>query len=405
MKLSASQLLISLGLCGIATRATPTARSSTERSSTSWTTENGTKCTKFSLVVPVNATNLILEGPRVDSSFDAVTYAWDGDTWSSANATERIKGTISVNTAFNIAAQLCIPSSGGKSDILQIATHGNSFDKRYWDAEVEPENYNYIRAATNAGYSIFTYDRLSVGGSDKPDAYDIVQAPVELEILRGVTEMARSGDISRLAARQIDTVLPDFTKFVHVGHSYGSILTSGLLAKYPDLTDGSILTGFIINPHGPQYQLGVRGYQLASEAFPEEFGHLGSGYICPGAKYNLHNSFFGGGDFDPKILDYGWKIKQPSTVGEGRSAIALLGLTAHNYTKPLQFFLAEFDAPVCNGDCKEAYNLTQIRETIYPNNPVVEVHIQPKTAHGFTLHRNATGGYEEMFRFFGRNGL
>lgn len=270
---------------------------------------------------------------------------------------------------------------------------------------VEPENYSYVRAATNAGYSILTYDRLGVGDSDKPDAYDIVQAPVELEILRGVTEMARSGHISKVAQGHVDRILPNFAKFVHVGHSYGSIITSGLLATYPDLSDGCILTGFIVTPHSFEYPLGSRGYQLASEAFPDEFKHLRSGYICPGAKYNMHNSFFGGGDFDPKMLDFGWTIKQPSTVGEGRSSIALYGLPAHNYTNPLQFFLAEFDAPVCNGDCKGAYNLTHIKETIYPNTPVVEAYIQPKTAHGFTLHRNATGGYQEMFNFFGRNGL
>ena len=70
------------------------------------------------------------EGPRVDSSIDAVTYAWDADTWTHPNASARISGTIAVDETFNIAAQSCVPSSGSKSEILQIATHGNSFDSR-----------------------------------------------------------------------------------------------------------------------------------------------------------------------------------------------------------------------------------------------------------------------------------
>ena len=90
--------------------------------------------------------------------------------------------------------------------------------------------------------------------------------------------MARSGKISQLAQGRVDntavggaTVLT-FTKFVHIGHSYGSILTSGLLAKYPDLTDGCILTGYIITPHTFQYIQGARGYQFAREYDPQRFG-------------------------------------------------------------------------------------------------------------------------------------
>lgn len=81
-------------------------------------------------MVLVNATNLVVEGPRVDSNFDAVTYSWDADTWSSPNSSARVKGSIPVNDTFKIAAQLCTPSSGSKSDILQIVTHGNVFDMR-----------------------------------------------------------------------------------------------------------------------------------------------------------------------------------------------------------------------------------------------------------------------------------
>ncbi len=40
------------------------------------------------------------------------------------------------------------------------------------------------------GYSILTYDRLGTGNSAKPDVYDIIQVSVEIEILRGLTNLA-----------------------------------------------------------------------------------------------------------------------------------------------------------------------------------------------------------------------
>ena len=44
--------------------------------------------------------------------------------------------------------------------------------KRYWDIDVNPEEYSYLDAAITEGYSILTYDRLGTGQSDIPeDAY------------------------------------------------------------------------------------------------------------------------------------------------------------------------------------------------------------------------------------------
>ncbi len=46
----------------------------------------------------------------------------------------------------------------------------------YWDFTVGgSEDYSYVRAAANAGYSTFRYDRLGTGLSEKPnDAYKCV---------------------------------------------------------------------------------------------------------------------------------------------------------------------------------------------------------------------------------------
>ena len=53
----------------------------------------------------------------------------------------------------------------------------DGFD-RYWDIEIDPEDYSYVGSALRHGYSILTYDRLGTGNSTKADAYEVLQAGV-----------------------------------------------------------------------------------------------------------------------------------------------------------------------------------------------------------------------------------
>jgi hypothetical protein len=63
----------------------------------------------------------------------------------------------------------------------------------YWDAELKPEKYSYVDAALDAGYSIMIHDRLGTGLSEKPDAYEIVQGPPQIEILNQLTGLPVPG--------------------------------------------------------------------------------------------------------------------------------------------------------------------------------------------------------------------
>ena len=213
-------------------------------------------CQQFDIPVPVSATNARYDIPRVDSNIDATNYALNSDTWSSPTPPRRVIENITIADTFIINAQLCTPrspSSKNKKDVLQIATHGLVYDKRYWDSELHPETYSYVEAAVNAGYSILTYDRLGTGLSAKPDAYTVVQSPLQLEILRKLTIMARSGDLFAFAKQQKSSKpeiqqIERASKVVHVGHSFGSILTSALLSSYGNISDAAIITGYVSPP-------------------------------------------------------------------------------------------------------------------------------------------------------------
>jgi pimeloyl-ACP methyl ester carboxylesterase len=366
-------------------------------------------CKQLNIPVFATADSAIYDIPKVDNDIEATAWAiYDATRDTLHNVQNIIKNTTTSGT-FNIHAQLCVPKSSTKKHILQIATHGVHYDSRYWDSEYQPEKHSYVDATLKAGYSILTYDRLGVGQSTIPDAYTVVQAPLELEILRQLTLMARNGTLYTFAekAKPADVafqMLAKPSKVVHVGHSFGSFLTSAFIAKYGPLSDGAILTGYLLTEF-----LGNAG----STTFSVEYAATGhphydrpSGYVVA-QKNGIQNVFFAGDPktaYTPALLDYGNAIKQPVPIGEFASAFWLSGLYGPSFKAPVQYFMAEFDFYICRGDCKGLANEKSLAKT-YPHATAIDIAIQPNTGHAFPLHNNATAGFQVMFHFLAKHGL
>ncbi|KAF2627219.1 alpha/beta-hydrolase [Macroventuria anomochaeta] len=366
-------------------------------------------CVQLDIPVFATAPSAIYDIPQVNDDIEATAWAIFDATWSTPHGVQNIITNTTTSDTFNIHAQLCVPKSSGKNGVLQIATHGVHYDSRYWDSTYKPEEHSYVEATLKAGYSILTYDRLGTGQSNHPDAYNVVQAPLEMEILRQITLMARNGTLYDLAEKSQDA-LPAFnelefpSKVVHVGHSFGSFLTSAFIANYGSLTDGAIITGYLLSPY-----LGSAG----STSFSVEYAATGSpsyerpsGYVvCQ--KSGIQNIFFGGDPktaFTPELLDYAVDIKQPVPIGEFASAFWLIGNYGPSFKGPVQYLLPEFDFYICRGDCKGVANMTALAQT-YPNASAIEVAIQPNTGHALPLHNNATAGFQLIYDFLDRHGL
>ena len=208
-----------------------------------WSTHRHGSCQQFDIPITASWESAIYNVTLVDDDITATAWSIDIDTWSSPLGADRIIKNTTTTGTYKIHAQLCVPqfSSGSQSNVLQIATHGGFYDSRYWDSKLDPEEHSYVEAALRAGHSILTYDRLGVGRSDHPDAYTVVQAPLELEILRQITTMARNGTLVDSTKQPAGYGVLD--KIVHVGHSFGSFLTSAFIATYPSLSDEAIITG------------------------------------------------------------------------------------------------------------------------------------------------------------------
>jgi pimeloyl-ACP methyl ester carboxylesterase len=368
-------------------------------------------CKQFTIPVFATSESAVYDLPRVDNDIEAAYWAIHADTWSTPAGPLTVFKNTTTSGTFNIYGQLCVPKSGTKNNTLQIATHGAHYDSRYWDSKLNPENSSYVEATLKAGYSIFTYDRLGTGQSDHPDAYEVVQSPLELEILHQLTLMARNGSLNSLAEKATPAVaafnaLKTPSKVVHVGHSFGSFLTSAFIALYSNLTDGAIITGFILNQYlGTIGMVSFDAVYAATAPFPGPYNRP-SGYVV-NSKHGIQNIFFGGNistAFTPEMLDYGDYIKQPIALGELASSYEIIGLPGPNLTAPVQYMLAEHDFFICGGDCKGVANMTNLRGT-FPKASDIEVYIQPNTGHAFPLHNNASAGFQVSLDFLSRNGL
>ncbi|KAK3711998.1 hypothetical protein LTR37_009310 [Vermiconidia calcicola] len=348
---------------------------------------NQRPCINLTLPVSVTAQNAVYDVVHVDNNIDAAAFAVDSDTYSSPNSTERIIKAVPIKDTFNISAQLCVPSHGLKKESLQIATHGGGFDKRYWNVEIKPSEYSYVDACLDAGYSILTYDRLGCGNSDKPDAYTVGQLPLDLEILHGITKMARNGQLLQSATGSRSKLS---TQRRHSTRLYMS--ATALAAFSPSASSPTT--------------------EYAPQNDPELFGDFTSGYVVPGTKSAVQTGFFstrrneaaGVGGFEPELLEYGFAVRQPIAVTQLLSSSQLNLGVADQFMGPVQFMLAEFDFLSCDGDCKGAAD-PDVLQALYPNAKDIDVYIQKGTGHGLTIHRGADVGYKASLDFLVKNGL
>lgn len=224
--------------------------------------------------------------------------------------------------SYHIAATYCEPDCG-PSGTVQVLTHGIGFDRSYWDLSYNNYNYSYVKEAVDQyGYSTLTYDRLGIGQSSHGEPVNEIQAQLEIQALRALTVMLRAGTLPGV---------PKAQKVVHVGHSFGSTQTYALSGKYPELSDGIVLTGFSQNgTFVPYFALGsnfIEANQIAAlSAFP-------NGYLAPESQRGVQIDFFSPGMFDPAVLALAYATGQPVTVGE-LLTVSTATAFVNNFTGP-----------------------------------------------------------------------
>lgn len=240
-------------------------------------------------------TEILLTAPSNNS---AVTEFYVELTQANSNlGATAVGGPHTVSGTYGIYTRLCFPADPAAAEnvtTLQVLTHGGTLDHTYWD--IAP-GYSYVDAAADAGYATLAYDRLGSGLSDHPDPVQVVQLPLQIEILHVLVQRLRNTEIGGFA----------FKNVVGVGHSLGSALTQGVTVKHPKDFDALIMQGTSINPGHAFTGLASEDLQIASTQILPRFKHLADGYHTPADnQFALQFAFYRHPGYDPKseLLSY-----------------------------------------------------------------------------------------------------
>ncbi|KAL7941933.1 alpha/beta-hydrolase [Trichoderma barbatum] len=370
---------------------------------------SSSNCVELLIPVTAHANNTKFNTVKVDSNIDAVEFTLSRDRWDALTIAEISEGNIAVGGDFQISGHFCVPSNPRNDEnTLLIASHGVGFTKGVWDPTYRPDEFSFVNAALAQGYAVLAYDRLGAGLSSLPDAYNDLQVPLQGEVLRALTELALNGTIvtaSKKTGGSRSITKYTAQKVVHVGHSYGSIITNWFLARYGSLSAGAILTGFLIDNQFANLKVEIADLSYAPEHNPALFENRTSGYLAFGSLTALQADSFKKETLDPKVLSY-WNENIQSSLGVGEVLTLGTGVgdIVADFNGPLQIFVGENDFAFCAGQCTGTFDLAQLHG-LYPNVKDLDVYLQPNTGHVVQLSLNATAGYQVIFGFLSKNGL
>ena len=207
------------------------------------------------------------------------------------------------NSTLNLIQDIGIPRSNRKNTVSSttpsLKVILSSSTTVY---ELESHQSMYLSLPYPHAYSIrLTQNRVS--------GYQEPQSPTQVAILQQLTGFLRSG-------KYTGDIGGTPSKIVRVGHSFGSYISNALIATSPQLSDAAILTG-------------IAYASAASGTFVEAFGLRIARLQAPGKWPGRDNeyltwvdiaanaaTFFHGGSYDEKVIQYTEGVKQPIAAAE-----------------------------------------------------------------------------------------
>jgi alpha-beta hydrolase superfamily lysophospholipase len=143
---------------------------------------------------------------------------------------------------YQIAASFCSPKKvTEKAKTVILATHGIGQARSHWNSPFRPNDYNFVQHAVNEGYSVFFYDRLGLGSSQRVDGY-VIQINIHVAVLKELSKLVRSGDYTK--------TIGEPSKLVLQGFSFGSYITHAAIGTSPEIADAVVLTAIGLNSTG-----------------------------------------------------------------------------------------------------------------------------------------------------------
>lgn len=285
-------------------------------------------CVDFTVPMSFTFESLTPVFPKFENHYQTVAFLNAVSARNAASAPSPFGDSVNITMDVEIATRYCYPTHGDKSSVVQVLTHGIGFDHEYWNLEGPDSEYNYIKTATDAGYSTLSYDRIGSGKSTITDPYTHQQIGAEVAVLATLTTLLREGKLSKLAK----THIPTPSKVAHIGHSYGSSISETLVGAAPSLSDCVVLTGWTsFSIYGIAFAISSN-LHIAAETDPDRFGNLSKGYLTWGDELANQYSFLHYPNFDPEVLRKAEANKMPFAISEFLTAF---GTPSHAWNGPL----------------------------------------------------------------------
>lgn len=267
-------------------------------------------CIDFKVPLSFTAEHMPTTFPPFENHYESVAFLNNLTARNSAAYPSPVGEPTNISVSVTIAAQYCTPAGKSPKNV-QVLTHGIGFDHTYWDFGGSDSQYNYIKAATAAGYATLSYDRMGAGKSTIKNPYNVQQVGPETQVLTHLTTLLRNGGLSKPAGRKISVP----SKVAHVGHSYGSRITAALASTAPSLSDAIVLTGWSTDGVGqPEFAIST-DYHIANQNQKRLGGHESNGWLTWGDELANQYSFFHYPAFSPDVLAQAEKGKWPFAIG------------------------------------------------------------------------------------------
>ncbi|KAI1845676.1 hypothetical protein JX266_008287 [Neoarthrinium moseri] len=350
------------------------------------------QCQNLTIPINTSARNGVFNYAAPETNIDVTDFILNLVQPGHNLTAELLHDYATISGNYKIAATYCEPDAG-PGNTLQVLTHGIGFDRSYWDFPANNYNYSYVNQALDRGYSTFAYDRLGIGESSHGDPVNEIQSWLEVSALKTLTTMLRETTVPDISTK--------FSKIVHVGHSFGSIQSYGLVAQDPAISDGIVLTGFSQNStFVPLFALGGNFIQANKVAALSDYPN---GYLAVGDESAVQTNFLAPGDFDPAILEAAYKTGQPVTVGE------LLTITGpasvlNPFQGPVLVVTGDRDIPFCGGNCTVSEpSIPAMAKQFFPKASCFEAFDVPESGHGLNLEYTWPTTYKTILDFLDKN--
>lgn len=271
-------------------------------------------CTEYSIKVTATSTGYIWGIPRFKDNYDVVEFLTEIARKDSAEVFHPLSGVKNVTDTYEVAATFCTPkkTKGGKEKTVLLATHGLGYDRRYWASSYKPEDYSFVDYALDKGYSVFFYDRLGTGQSEKLSGY-VNQSANQVAVMGELAKAIRAGKYTGNLGKPKSIVL--------VGHSFGSYTSQALIASQPDIVEGVVLTGIAypnatdLAPLTFKWILEASASRIANQQ-SAQWHDRDTGYLNFGDIYAHVNAFFKQPDYEVPAAEYAQSIAQPFAAME-----------------------------------------------------------------------------------------